>query len=472
MGSNPAVPTNLERDWASSERALAYPDVTSLPTLPVRRRHERLLVAVVVLLALLIRLQFVQQAVVQMPMSGDSRHYVAYAINLEQHHTFSKAVPGEPVVADSYRSPGYPLFLAACMRATGGVGDNAWYRLALFLQCLLGAATAWITILLARQWMPPAAALAAGLGVAIWPHHVVASSALLIEVLLGFVLAAALLLAARAHSRRSLSIAAGAGATLAFATLVNPAMLLLPVFISLPFLFGSRKRLLYPLLLLPLLGFAGWAWRDAHVSMPGSPGRGALNFVQGSWPGMHDAWRNRLVDANAAFTMAQIDAEAAMLEQVPSSGLTVIGRRMAASPGRYARWYLVEKPFLLWDWDVRVGSGDIYVNAIESSPFEKNPVLRAISRALHAVNPMLFALALAGALVTAWRARQGVDEAAPLLVTLAFAYFTLVHDVFQAEPRYAIAYRAEEMLLVAAALVALASLRRARSAGQWNPNRA
>ena len=75
-----------------------------------------------VFLALLLRLQFVQQAQVVEPTRGDSRSYVAYAINLEQHHAFSTAVSGEALVVDNYRSPGYPLFLAACMlcRAQGG----------------------------------------------------------------------------------------------------------------------------------------------------------------------------------------------------------------------------------------------------------------------------------------------------------------------------------------------------------------
>jgi len=446
--------------------------VNSSPALPAWRRNERLLVGVVVFLALLLRLQFVQQAQVVEPTRGDSRSYVAYAINLEQHHAFSTAVSGEQLVVDNYRSPGYPLFLAACMRATGGVKDNDWYWLALTLQCLLGAATAWITILLAREWLPAGAALGAGLAVAIWPHHIVASSALLTEVLLGFVLVAALLLAARAHSRRSLPLATGAGAMFALATAVNPAMLFLPVAISLPLLSRSRRQLLLPLLLLPLLGWSAWAWRDAQLPTSGSPGRGALNFVQGSWPEMHEAWRLQLVDARAAFITARINEEAALLENSRASGLAVIGRRMAGEPARYARWYLVEKPFLLWDWNVRIGIGDIYVNAIKNSPFERNPVLRAMSRALRAVNPMLFVLALAGALAIAWRARKGDDAGAPAMVALAFAYFTVVHDVFQAEPRYAIAYRAEEMLLVAAAIVALASAWRARTAGQGHPESA
>jgi hypothetical protein len=439
------------------------------PSSPASQRRDRLLIAFVVLLALLLRMQFVQQAVVELPLSGDSRHYVAYAINLAEHGTFSRAVPGEPVVADSYRSPGYPVFLAATMLATDGVRDNGWYKLTLALQCLLGAATVWLSMLVARDWLPKAAALGVGLAVAVWPHHVVASSALLIEVLLGFVLALSLLLTSRAHALNSPGRAAGAGALLACATLINPAMLLLPLFFALPFLRGNRSRLLLPLLMLPLLGWAGWAWRDAHVIAPDATGRGALNFVQGSWPGMHEAWKNSRVDAEAAFTMARIDAEAAMLHQQPRNGLAVIAGRMESAPGTYLRWYLLEKPFLLWDWDVRVGAGGIYVNAIENSPFEHNPVLRLICSGLRLVNPLLFALALVGMLLAARRGAERAIVAAPLLTALAFAYFTAIHDVFQAEPRYSISYRPMELLLAAAAIVAMAGWRRSRRAPVGQP---
>jgi 4-amino-4-deoxy-L-arabinose transferase-like glycosyltransferase len=429
------------------------------------------LVAFVVLLALLLRFQFVHQAQVIQPASGDSRHYVAYAINLAKNHTFSKALPGQPVVPDSFRSPGYPLFLAACIRAANGTANDRWYHLALWLQCVLGAATAWLAIGLGRQWLPSEVALGVGLAVAVWPHHVVASSALLSEVLLGFLLALSLALAALALHRRNLVAASGAGLALGAGVLVNPAMLFLPLFLALPFVRSERRRLLVPLLVLPLLCSGAWAWRDAQLPDAEGTGRGALNFVQGSWPEMHAAWRSGRVEEGEALgaersvvVAAQIDAEAALLDQQPLDGMRMIGRRFAGSPAYYIRWYLLEKPFLLWDWEIRVGAGDIYVNAIENSPFERNPVLRLLRNALRLANPLLFVLALAGLVSIARRGWREDRDAIAALVALAFVYFTAVHGVFQAEPRYAIAYRAEEMLLAATALAALSSAWRARRA--------
>jgi hypothetical protein len=424
----------------------------------------------VVLIALLLRIQFVQQAQVEVPMSGDSRHYVAYAINLVEHQTFSKAVPGEPVVADAYRTPGYPLFLAGCMRAMHGIADDDWYYLALWLQCLLGAATVWLTVLLAREWLPLGPSLAAGLLVAVWPHHVVASSALLSEVLLGFLLVLSLWLVARTHASRSRPLALAAGAALAAAAIVNPATLLLPLLLALAFI-GPRRPLIVLVLALPLLCWAAWAWRGSQIPAEQGVGRGVLNFVQGSWPGMHSAWKFSRVDPNAAFTMAQIDFEAKVLHENPREGLELVLRRFSSSPGRYLGWYLFEKPILLWDWDVRVGAGGIYVNAISNSPFERNPVLRALSAMLRLANPVLLVLALAAIVQVGRRLLRGNADAATI-VALSFAYFTLVHDVFQAEPRYAIAYRPEELLLAVSSLAWLGAAWKNWRARSTGPGRA
>ena len=135
---------------------------------------------------------------------------------------------------------------------------------------------------------------------------------------------------------------------------------------------------------------------------------------------------------------------------------------MGAAPGYYLRWYLLEKPYLLWDWDIRVGAGDIYVNAIDRSPFERNPMLRGLRSLLHLLNPLVFVLALAGLLAIARRSWRGEASGAAMLTALAFVYVTAIHNVFQAEPRYAIAYRPEELLLAFAALAALAEAWRRR----------
>jgi len=124
---------------------------------------------------------------------------------------------------------------------------------------------------------------------------------------------------------------------------------------------------------------------------------------------------------------------------------------MAGDPIYYARWYLLDKPFLLWDWRIRVGAGDIYFLPAAHSPFDRIPILAAVKSGFAYANPFLFAFALVGiGLIAVLRRQQ--SGLAPSVIAGLVLYVTLVHDVLQAEPRYAIPYRPEEVLLAISAL--------------------
>ena len=153
----------------------------------------------------------------------------------------------------------------------------------------------------------------------------------------------------------------------------------------------------------------------------------------------------------------------------PRTGLEQVSARMAEDPGYYARWYLLRKPWLLWDWNIRIGWGDVYFQRVRHSPLDVNPPLRWIKLGLHWLNPVIFALAVWAAIMTFWRhfKRPLVESSgatATLLVALFCVYVTVIHTVFQAEPRYSIPYRPFELLLTCTALAAiLAWYRRWRS---------
>jgi hypothetical protein len=125
---------------------------------------------------------------------------------------------------------------------------------------------------------------------------------------------------------------------------------------------------------------------------------------------------------------------------------------MANDPAFHAEWYLA-KPCLLWGWQNRLGATDISVLETRRSPFERNPMLRGIVTLYRAANPYLTTLMLACALalLVAGLRRRGNNAAAFATAALAL-YLTLVHEVFQAEPRYATAYRGIEAILIATAL--------------------
>jgi hypothetical protein len=412
-------------------------------------------VSAVVLLAFLIREYFILATIVDIPIRGDIRDYVIYALNLYHHGVFSIATPetGLPP-PDAYRSPGYPWLLALCMylRPQG----DGWYALALQMQVVLGTATVWLTTLLARRWLNPGWAIAAGLLLAIWPHHVAATGALLSEVVFGFTLIAGLYcFAAAMDSRRHVFLILAALA-FGYAYLVNPLIALFPPVAA---LLAWREKgrgaalLFIGVFLAPVLAFG---LRNAQLDQDDAAaghraGRAAINFVQGSWPEYHWAWQmQRFQEPGAIAVMQQIGQETTALTEHPALGFANIAKRLYTNPGRYAAWYLWQKPWLLWNWEIQLGPGDVYVLEVRNSPLETHQLLRWCSTALRYLNPLLSLLALCGVVATLAGGLRHKPWAPPaaLATALIALYLTAVHTVFQAEPRYANAYRGIEILLV------------------------
>lgn len=402
------------------------------------RRTFVLLSAVIVLAALLIREWMALAAVVPSPMQGDVSGYLRYALHLLRDGVFTQALEGQPVVPDAFRSPGYPWLLALLLPA----GDN-WqdgFARVYQAQALLGAATVACTIALARQWMPRGWALVAGVWMAVQTHHVAATVAMLTEVLFGFLIVAGLLCASLSLRRRDMRLALLAGAAMAYGYLVNPVMAFLP-FLLLP-LFWREKltREGVAMTLVVVLAIGGWSARNAVTGARGDA-RAVINFVQGSWPEYHDLWKwgwrwpAKEKAYGAEMTAAQKDMQAT---------LPVIRERMAQDPWRYVRWYAWEKPRLLWDWEIRVGHGMAYTVSTYKAPLDHG-VLLATTTIQWALNKAAFWIALGGILLALRR-----REALP--VAIAAVYFTAVHTVFQAEPRYAIPYRSLEIMLAVGAL--------------------
>lgn len=428
------------------------------------RRRFLIALSLLTLFAWLLREYFVLAAVVEAPIRGDVRDYVAYAWNLVHHGVFSKTSPSVVVPApDSFRGPGYPLFLAAAMALKPQPND--WYVLLLHAQALVGALTVTATALLGRRWLAPGWALFAGLLLALWPHHIAATGALLSEVVFGAALAFALLCAARAHDGpRTRAWAIAAGALFGYAWLVNPLLMFLPFLLAaLSWREGRRAAALWMLgaFVLPV---ATWSVRSAALPDGGGSDRAKVNLVQGAWPQYHAAWSTSTRNPVSREIMRAIDREERMLKSDTRTGLAEIGARMAQDPGYYTRWYLLQKPWLLWDWDIRVGAGGVYFHQVTHSPLDTNPLLRASTALLGRLNPLLFALALAASLVLAvgawWRRAWATPAAA--MTALLFLYFTAMHALLQAEPRYSIPYRPFEMLLGASALAVMAGAVRKR----------
>lgn len=426
----------------------------------LEERHYKLGLLLIVAVAFLLREYYVLVAIPEIAIRGDIREYVRYAINLFQLGTFSMQEAGAGgVLPDAYRSPGFPVILALSLWL-GGV-ETGWYGLALQFNVLFSVATVLLVMLTMRPAFGRVAALVGGVLMAFWPHHIAATGVLLSEVMFGACLALMLYVGAMALRSAHAGLALVGGGITAVAGLVNP--LALPFGLVLAGVHAQRRQWRCAgAACLGLALLAGpWMLRSALIDEPPEHiGRSAINLAQGAFPGYHDAHRAVMQQSGdvvaAEATMATISRLAQQIDAAPLEGLGALASHLAQDPIASLRWYALEKPWLLWSWDIRIGRGGVHFHRFpQPTPLETHPVLVLAGRVIAALNPALFAMALALALVVAVAAfRRGGETTDPflLLLALGFLYVTVVHVVFQAEPRYATAYRWLQVALAVGAL--------------------
>jgi len=406
-------------------------------------------------LALAVRWHYTSVVVPAAGVSGDEQAYGFYGVHLVRDGVYSGSPLDSAPVPDSFRSPGLPLLIAFTMQARG-LSDLGWYSLLQRIQCVLGALTAVLLVLFARRWLPWWPAFGVGVVTALWPHGIAMTAHALVEVLYGFTLALAAVAFARALARGRSGEYALAGLALSLAAMVNPVVLAVLPALAIVAALRSRRGALAFLALTFALPLA-WSLRDtADVPGASSGGRAAMNLVVGSWPNYHADWFATRANGDAAATqrLARMDAEVAAAPGDLGAAIAAVGARFAADPSGMAAWYFIRKPWLLWDWGIRIGQGDLQVVALTYSPFVAEPAYRALAAIAHAMNPLLFALALCS-LPLALRlraARQDAGCAAFMACAGIVVSITAVHVLLQAEPRYSIALRGFEIALAATAL--------------------
>jgi 4-amino-4-deoxy-L-arabinose transferase-like glycosyltransferase len=412
--------------------------------------------------ALALRWYYVSHAIVLQPVRGDAIQYVAYASNLAQHGVFAKdAIGATTLHPDNYRDPGYPFFLAIWMKWLGSAG--VWYAAVLLCQALLGALTVTLATQLGRHWLPARWAFVAGLLMAVWPHSITVNGYLLSETLFGFLCVLGALLCAKACQRESLRFAILAGFVFGVAALTNAVFLPFGILLALCLAWRRQvaPRIFVALALGSLLLPCAWAIRNTQIAPPptdsSSVARALQNLEQGSWPDFQSAWRNSVLGdpvakADAQVILQKVDDEYKLFRSSPRHGATIMLQRFASHPLHYAKWYLLDKPMLLWGWSIEIGQGDIYVFPTVNSPFESQAVWTALAAICHGINLSLMLMALLSAIFV-WPTRSPLagpargNKPALICVLAVVLYVTLVYTALQAEPRYAIPFRSFEILL-------------------------
>lgn len=402
--------------------------------------------------ALGFRLYYVTHVVMFQPANlpgaqGNAVQYYNYARNLVQHGVFSADPMGtQHPIGDSFRDPGYPVFLAMWMEIFPHW--DSWYAAVIFSQAVLGAVTVVLWLCVGRRWMPIGWLAAAGMLMAIWPHSVAMSSHLLSETLYGFLVALALFVFRMGLEQPTVRWAMASGLCFSLAALTNGVLLPFATIVAAYMLTRRQLSVKIALILIAttICLATPWIIRNSmqRADQPSSTDRALMNLVEGSWPLYHSADMASTIqhEPHAMLVMGQINHEIAVIDANRLAGLSAILHRVARAPGYYLRWY-VEKPALLWGWNIRIGVGDIYVYVTYHSPFDVNPFWRAVAALCHAFNRLLMVLALTACLLSIVQKRWAADRAG---VALLLLFVTAVHSVLQSEPRYSIPYRGAEIL--------------------------
>lgn len=424
------------------------------------------------LLAFGLRWYYVVHAQVLQPLDdvnvrADAVDYYRYAWNIVHHATFSNDVPGPADVrANSFRDPGYAALLAIWMKATSDY--RSWYGAVLVTQALLGGLSVTFLLLAIRRRVSMATLAIAGVLMAVWPHNVAMASFVLSENLLGFLCALSLFCLSGASRSPSTSRYVAAGFIVGMAAMTNAVMIPFGIVLAIAALWrrlATRRHAVAfaaASLLLPTL------WGVRSVTLPPSETssqRAAMNLVQGSWPTYHAAYQLAMAgDEDGARTIEAMSSEIGAFQQNTATGLGMMWSRMSMHPMTYLAWY-VEKPALLWGWDIRIGQGDIYVYPTRASPFQSILAWKAVETACFLVNPVIFILAVIGALRALSRRKVNTVDFA--MATMAI-FVTVVYGVLQSEPRYSIPFRGVEIILACAGVASITHWMRNR---RRNPQR-
>jgi hypothetical protein len=407
-----------------------------------------LLIILIVSAAAILRLAYNANTEIIDPIRADAAYNLVYANNLLEDATFSKDVSDNPV-PDSYWAPGYPLFLAAVIWMSELLSVDT-YKAIIFCQLLLGVGTVFLCFLLAACFLPGYWPLLPAILAAISPHLVSTACYVLTETLFGFLLLSALYVLARALMADRLALWLWAGTCFALTYLVNPVSLFLaPLLAVAVWCFSRSGQVEVPignvyrclaLFLAPLLVTSAlWSIRSA-VSVPEdqetATKRLLTNLVIGMYPDYHEKWRASILQPED-----KVVVPGAGVDESYDRFFRVLLERVAQNPLQMLGWYTIQKPVLLWDWDIRTGYGDIYIYRVEYSLYHTSIPAIVTYSFMYALHPVVLIVTLLG-LAFLFRGGGKGGWMARLLY-IALLYVSLIYVLSQSEPRYSIPLRSE-----------------------------
>jgi hypothetical protein len=435
--------TDYETYYASKPSSLTYKTNVS--------KKAIVLLVIVTVAAIFLRIGYHRLTIIENPALADAFQYVIYGMNLVQHGTFSKDYPTKSPRPDSYRSPGYPVFIALAMLLGG---ENA-YPVICYTQIMVSGLMVPLTFFLGILFLPLWGAMTAAALVALSPHLVASASYVLTETLFGFVFLCSVLLFCNAVRKRSHLLFISSGACFGYAYLINETALVIPFsFFGIalasegrgykrvfqhPFLSGAAWFLVV-FCLFPV----GWMIRNRTNVPPDAPNgkqRALMTLTHGAYPGFV------YKDPRYKYYPYKEDPEQPAYSASLSQFAAIFWGRFRQRPARYLAWYLFEKPYYLWSWNILQGQGDVYIYPVAESLYHQvqaADVTRELMKHLHPIILVLACFAFLLFCVLHCRKKAGVSVAdTPILPLITILAYTFIHMVFAPWPRYSIPLRPE-----------------------------
>ena len=403
------------------------------------------MLAVVVVIALAMRVVMVNQSVVEHPLSADAGEYYLYTVNMKYYGVYSrsrnilqdpqKINPPQP---DAERTPGYAFFLYPFFEhpPVKAMFDNI-----VMVQALISSLTVLIAFLFYQSFLNWIGALLAAVLTTLSPHLIAANIYVLTETVFTFFLVCCVYAFSRLVANNNDKWAIAVGAFLGLTILVKPTMSYF-IFFLVPalFVFYDRKQAVKIAVMLVAgcyVVYGPWIVRsNLNVEDSARSSKALASIHKGMYPNImyqddpetvgypnhHDpGWKQR---------------------KDYSSVLGEIGRRFAEEPLEYTHWYLIGKPVTLLSWNMIVGMGDVYIYPVKTSPYFTSGFFAFTHQLMYWLHWPLVVMALF-ALVVVWLplARQVLSNKQLLVAkfcSVVVFYFLVVHMAGLPLPRYAI----------------------------------
>lgn len=403
-------------------------------------------------LALHVRIQYVNQTLIDTPIRADASQYVIYGYNLVNHGTFSKEFPSDNPCPDSFRSPGYPLLIALALILGG---DQGFYPIVIYTQTVLGASVALLTFCIAIQFLPLWGSIAAGILVALSPHLVSMTSYILTETLFSFTLLVSVFCFIQALRQRHVLLFVSSSVFFGYTYLTNQTALFIPFLFAFPVLLSNglsvrkiqknrllRKTALF-LIIFSLFPIS-WALRN-NIYVPPHAAKGSSraisNMSHGAYPGF--------IYKDPRFIHYPYREDPMQPEFGSSLGSfrKIFWARFKQRPGRYLMWYFLEKPYYLWSWNVLQGQGDVFIYPVKISLYHTSKIANFSREIMKYLHPVILISAIGGIPLILIKFRQKKFEErhfnTVIFLFLICIYYTLLCTIFAPWPRYSIPLRPE-----------------------------